>query len=229
MFAIDLSTAYITLALFASLAARATHLVFSDPQIGKAMRVMALCGAIGGPAINGVYQLDFWQPASLFPWWFPLESAAFGAGFLSLVTGSALYAAGVDLAPERTRSVKRETKVWTLIALSVFAFVVFLFDFNSVLATTAGMTVGTGFMIWSRRGLVPFAVAGLVASITAFAVLVGGFVLLAENREDLAREFSLFYVKRGALPTAAMLTLWATAFGAFFGAFYPWWKNLRRI
>lgn len=227
MFHLNPASAYFWFALWTALVWCLTYVFL--PQSRPAQMWMSKWGLIGGPLINLVYQTDFWQPIGIIPY-VPIESAVFGAGFLGVVTAVTLDMMGGVLYPEKERSIQRATKILTLVATVISGLVVYLLRFNSVFATAVGLSVGAGLMVLYRRDLWQNLAKGVAASLLTYLVIVGAFVmLLTGNTHALGRELSSFYSARGAGATAVLLTLWAAAFGAFFGPFYPWVKNLHRI
>ncbi|MFA9262309.1 MAG: hypothetical protein ACEQSB_03050 [Undibacterium sp.] len=227
MFHLNPSTAYFWFALWTALVWYLAYVFL--PQSRSAQLWMSQWGLVGGPVINLVYQTDFWQPVGIIPF-LPIESAVFGAGFLGAMTAIRHLLSGGSYYLERVPSVRRSTKVWTLVTAVLVSFVVYLAGLNSVTATAVGLIAGSGMMLMARHDLWRDFAKGVAASILSYLAIVGLFVLLvAGNTDVLGRELSMFYATRGAVGTATLLTLWAIAFGAFFGPFHPWAKNLRQI
>lgn len=227
MFHLNPASAYFWFALWTALVWYLVYVFL--PHSRSAQLWMSQWGLVGGPAINLVYQTDFWQPVGIIPF-LPFESAVFGAGFLGVVTAIRHLLSDGGYFTERTPSVHRSTKVWTLVTAVLVSFVVYLAGLNSVTATTVGLIAGSGMVLMVRRDLWRDLAKGVAASILSYLATVGIFVLLlVGNADALGRELSTFYVTRGAAGTATLLTLWVIAFGAFFGPFYPWAKNLRQI
>lgn len=197
----------------------------SSPETRRHQMAMILPGLVGGPVISIPYATDFWRPLTVHPI-IPFEAMLFGCGFLGLVTALTLFRVEF-IAPEQPRSVLRRRKAYLLSAMVLGWLVLWGMEINSVVATIAMLALGTIFLVGQRPDLAPLVFRGALVSVGAFAVLVGGFVLVMANADELGRVYSLFYAKHGAFWTAFVLGLWSAAFGAFFGPFVLWWKNLR--
>lgn len=228
MFHISPSFAYLAFALWTALVWLGVYYLLIRSR--EVQLWMSGWGLIGGPFINEfVYVTDFWQPAGAIPF-FPIESALFGAGFLGILSAVTLELSGGGYYPEMDQSVRRSAKIWTLITTVLVALGAYIAGFNSVASTAVGLGAGAGMILLSRRDLWPLLIKGVVASLIASLATIVVFVfLIAGNAHDLGRELSTFYAKHGAGGTAILLFFWTVAFGAFFGPFYAWAKNLRQI
>jgi len=189
---------------------------------------MMLWGIFGGPLVSALYWTDFWRPA-MARVYTPFEAVLFGSSFLGIVTALTLWWAGHALGPERPRTVLSKRKVYLLLAVILAGLGLWGLGTNSVVATTAALFVGTIFLVGQRPDLAPIAFRGALVSLTSYATLIAVFILMVANSGELARAFSPFYVQHGLVQTEFVLGFWAAAFGAFFGPFVPWAKNLRLL
>lgn len=195
------------------------------PSVRRAQVTMMLCGVPGGLVAALVYGTDFWQPSHALTG-IPIEELLFGGGFLGIVTALAL--SGTEfIAPEQPRTVPRRRKVYLLSVMILGWFVLWGMGTNSVVATIPMLSAGAIFLAGQRPDLTTLIRRGALVSVAAFMVLVGVFVLIVDNADELGRAFSPFYAKHGPVWTSLVLGLWSASFGAFFGPFYLWWKNLR--
>lgn len=225
MISVPSYAAYLSFAVLCFLA-WAGILVFWSGANWKAQLWMTGWGMVGGPLINWAYQTDFWQPIQTYTW-LPLESMLFGGSFLGIVTVFTLMLASAILVPQSRQTVSRYVKVGILAGTVATMLLVYYFGGNSIATTIVGCTAGAMVIGYSRPDLIRLIWRGALVSVVALAVLVGGFLFgVADNADALGRELSSFYARHGALGTGFVLFLWAVAFGAFFGPFYPWAKNL---
>lgn len=201
-------------------------LAIADENIREARYFvkLSLAGLVGGVVIDPVYS-DFWQP----PWW-PWGSAIFGLSYLGVHTFfSSLWLSQVRWRQLPQPSLRTKGGV-LLVVVGLWLIQWGWFGWNSVLATANSLLIGTVLMslLPQHRAVWRAAWQGAVVSLYMYAVGVGGFLLVTAPFVDidlLAATTSGYYARHGAWNTGALLTYWATIFGAFFGAIRPWWRG----
>lgn len=187
---------------------------------------------IGAPLLNWWYTSDFWQPHTN-PSWFILASVVFGWSFLgclaALVLGKKLLVLDQGVSQE-LMSRYRPLKYLVIFAgLFMTALVYFgPLRMMSVSATTVGLFTMVALIAGLRPALIGLMVKGGFFSAILLTTLPGIYLgILTGNGQALASELSSYYVRRGSRQTGEELLFWAFAFGAFFGPFAIWVKNLR--
>jgi hypothetical protein len=187
---------------------------------------------IGAPLLNWWYTSDFWQPHTNL-WWFILASVVFGWSFLGCL--AALVLGKKLLVPDQgaSQGLTSRYRLLKYLVVSAGLFMAALVYFGplrmmSVSATTVGLITMTVLIAVLRPALIGPMVKGGFFSVILLITLLGIYLgILTGNGQTLASELSSYYVKRGSRQTGEELLFWAFAFGAFFGPFAIWTKNLR--
>ena len=188
---------------------------------------------LGAPLLNWWYA-DFWQPHPHLVV-FVLSSMLFGWSFLGSVSALTIGRRVLvrDMSEDQSPTSRYRVLKYATLMFGVLAAFFFYFGtlrMTSVTATTLGMMTTAVLVMMLRPELILRTLWGGVISVILLTTLLGLFLgLLTGNGHALGLELSTFYAKHGSRVTGLELACWAFAFGALFGPFVIWAKNLRYL